>query len=335
MSSANRSSNSSCRIHLEQYLEALLGFDDVSDLLDHLVLLSRNDAKSYLSDLTGMTQANNNNLESFLDRMQDYRSGVRTVPPMYSTAYTSNSSSSNQGNIKPAAPTGSDNTNTSSVQGIQQTKPEQPRKKDAKMSQSTTSTIPRNPVPQTKIYGGPEKEKNQKKEPKKSFVGTATTTTTTSLLKINPDSLSSNNQGTKLIPRNLNSRSGGAGSSRKECGCYGTIHECLTNCLDCGRIACVEEGYGECFFCRKLVLDEEEEDRKNNTMRDMAIEKEQWLQRDKEFAKRTVVLDDDQVVDSYTWVVDNTERLQLQTKEEQRRKDMHTAKKDIKMNIKF
>lgn len=330
MSSNSSSSSNSCRIHLEQHLEALLGFDDVSDLLGHLLLLSRNDAKSYLSDLTGTTRANDNyNLESFLGKMQDYRSGVRTVPPIYSTTYTS--SCSNPDHSKPTH-TGSDHSNT---RALPQTKPEQTGKKDPKMSQPTASSFSINPVPQAKIYGGVEKKKNQKKEPQKSVVGTSNITASASLLKINPDPMSSNQQ-TNPIPKNPNSRSGGA--SRKECGCYGTKHECLTNCLDCGRIACVEEGYGECFFCRKLVLDEEDRCNvisNNHTMKDIAIEKEQWLQRDKEFAKRTVVLDDDQVVDSYSWVIDNTERLQLQAKEEQRRKEMHTTKKDIKMNINF
>jgi hypothetical protein len=33
------------------------------------------------------------------------------------------------------------------------------------------------------------------------------------------------------------------------CGCFGTKHKALTNCLYCGRISCVEEGYDFCPFC--------------------------------------------------------------------------------------
>jgi hypothetical protein len=37
------------------------------------------------------------------------------------------------------------------------------------------------------------------------------------------------------------------------CGCYGTKHPALTNCLYCGRISCSVEGYGYCPFCGMMV----------------------------------------------------------------------------------
>lgn len=37
------------------------------------------------------------------------------------------------------------------------------------------------------------------------------------------------------------------------CGCFGTKHEPLTNCLFCGRISCVVEGYDFCPFCSFLL----------------------------------------------------------------------------------
>lgn len=37
------------------------------------------------------------------------------------------------------------------------------------------------------------------------------------------------------------------------CGCFGTKHKCLTNCLNCGRISCQREGYSYCPFCGFLV----------------------------------------------------------------------------------
>ena len=36
---------------------------------------------------------------------------------------------------------------------------------------------------------------------------------------------------------------------RVECGCYGTEHRAIGNCLSCGRIHCSEEGPGKCFHC--------------------------------------------------------------------------------------
>jgi Putative zinc finger motif, C2HC5-type len=45
------------------------------------------------------------------------------------------------------------------------------------------------------------------------------------------------------------------GKATKVCGCYGTLHKPLTNCLYCGRISCVEEGYDYCPFCGFMVED--------------------------------------------------------------------------------
>ena len=39
------------------------------------------------------------------------------------------------------------------------------------------------------------------------------------------------------------------GKAATECGCFGNLHEALTNCLYCGRVACQEEGYTFCPFC--------------------------------------------------------------------------------------
>jgi hypothetical protein len=43
------------------------------------------------------------------------------------------------------------------------------------------------------------------------------------------------------------------GKAKIICGCFGSKHKPLTNCLYCGRISCVEEGYGFCGFCGYLV----------------------------------------------------------------------------------
>jgi len=41
--------------------------------------------------------------------------------------------------------------------------------------------------------------------------------------------------------------------SRKPCGCLATQHSLITNCLNCGRIICDEEGVGPCFTCKNFV----------------------------------------------------------------------------------
>ena len=43
------------------------------------------------------------------------------------------------------------------------------------------------------------------------------------------------------------------GKAKFDCGCFGTLHKALGNCLYCGRITCEREGYGFCPFCGYLV----------------------------------------------------------------------------------
>jgi hypothetical protein len=43
------------------------------------------------------------------------------------------------------------------------------------------------------------------------------------------------------------------GKAKVACGCFGTKHKSLTNCLYCGRISCLAEGYDFCPFCGLMV----------------------------------------------------------------------------------
>jgi hypothetical protein len=46
---------------------------------------------------------------------------------------------------------------------------------------------------------------------------------------------------------------------RVPCGCFGTTHEVFPlapNCLTCGRIICVAEGIGDCFYCGEELVSE-------------------------------------------------------------------------------
>ncbi|XP_078034387.1 activating signal cointegrator 1 [Augochlora pura] len=40
---------------------------------------------------------------------------------------------------------------------------------------------------------------------------------------------------------------------RYKCDCEARGHELLNNCVNCGRIVCVQEGAGPCFYCNELV----------------------------------------------------------------------------------
>lgn len=357
------SSTSSCRTNLEECLEALLGFDDVSALLDHLLLLPRLDARSYLSDLIGSitNDTKNKDLESFLDKMQDYQSGVRSVPPMYAIP-------SSIGNT-PSTEKHSGNSSWISEGSKNEFQRNHPRRAQVSGSASTTNTkrmdqatsravgsttTKSNLVLQSKRLNGPETMtkknviqpiigRNSRPSSSSSAAAAANVTTKSSAIQSSSiDDNSTNDRNSKRLVMVRNYQ-GIRNINRKECGCYGTVHDCYTNCLDCGRIACVEEGCGECFFCGSFVdLDTnhtmDTTSTTSNIVRKSGTtverEKQQWLQRDREFAQRTVVLDDDQVAlpgDSY-WL-DNQERMKAQAAEDQRRKELHSKKKEIQMSI--
>lgn len=50
------------------------------------------------------------------------------------------------------------------------------------------------------------------------------------------------------------------GKARVVCGCFGSLHKALTNCMYCGRISCAKEGYSFCPFCEYKI---ENEDRRH------------------------------------------------------------------------
>ena len=92
------------------------------------------------------------------------------------------------------------------------------------------------------------------------------------------------------------------GTAKVECGCFGSMHKALNNCLHCGRISCEREGYDYCPFCRYMVYEHRStvttgaysnSDEATTTANNEAWEqKERLLQYDREFAQRTIILDD-------------------------------------------
>ncbi|XP_054165569.1 activating signal cointegrator 1-like [Oppia nitens] len=41
---------------------------------------------------------------------------------------------------------------------------------------------------------------------------------------------------------------------RRQCNCEASRHELVSNCLNCGRIVCEQEGIGNCFTCGQMVM---------------------------------------------------------------------------------
>ncbi|VDO25222.1 unnamed protein product [Haemonchus placei] len=49
-------------------------------------------------------------------------------------------------------------------------------------------------------------------------------------------------------------------AGRHPCNCQARIHALVRNCMGCGKIVCVQEGSGPCFFCGTLVCTKEEKE---------------------------------------------------------------------------
>lgn len=117
------------------------------------------------------------------------------------------------------------------------------------------------------------------------------------------------------------------GKAKRVCGCFGARHEPLTNCLYCGRISCVVEGYDFCPFCGYMV---EEAGIESN---DKAMnQKNRLLRFDRDFARRTVIIDDqcDYQMPT-TWMTEDEKQLA----EENQRKQLESLKrpKHSQMNL--
>jgi len=113
------------------------------------------------------------------------------------------------------------------------------------------------------------------------------------------------------------------------CGCFGTVHKPLTNCLYCGRIACVKEGYDFCPFCGLMLEKVESKPPADETDKQAWLHKERLLSFDRQFARRTKIWDDQEdyyASSSSTWL-STEEQAAVGQKEEERNSEMHQRKK--------
>jgi Putative zinc finger motif, C2HC5-type len=124
------------------------------------------------------------------------------------------------------------------------------------------------------------------------------------------------------------------GKAKRNCGCFGTFHKPLTNCLYCGRISCADEGYDFCPFCGYLV--EELKPPEGEEATKAWQHKERLLRYDHDSAQRTLVLDDQ--ADYYSnqtssWLTED-EQVDAEILDAEERSNLHQRKKQT-MNIAF
>ena len=176
----------------------------------------------------------------------------------------------------------------------------------------------------------------------------------------------------KFVP--LYSAEGQARSSvrlpgRHPCECLGQKHNLVNNCTECGRIVCMQEGSGPCFFCGALVCTKEEQEilarnsKKSQKLYEklltQAIEsdteaktdtsagdeslqkaiahKNRLIEYDKSGVRRTKVIDDECdyfASDTNRWL-SKKERDALRKKEDELREKRHGSRREMKVTLDF
>ena len=112
----------------------------------------------------------------------------------------------------------------------------------------------------------------------------------------------------------------------KECFCMSTRHPLVGNCLECGRIHCLQEGDKKCIACgAPLILKDEYlkqmELMKNNNLKNANIHKDKLLQYQKDFYSKLQIIDDF----SDWYEVSNNTWLDEKSREEAKKKDEESA----------
>ena len=115
----------------------------------------------------------------------------------------------------------------------------------------------------------------------------------------------------------------------KECFCMSTRHPLVGNCLECGRIHCLQEGDKKCISCgAPLVLKDDYKKQlelmKDNNLKNANLHKDKLLKFQKDFYSKLQIIDD--FTDWYE--VSNNTWLDEQSREEAKKKDEDSQNPD-------
>lgn len=115
----------------------------------------------------------------------------------------------------------------------------------------------------------------------------------------------------------------------KECFCMSTRHPLVGNCLECGRIHCLQEGDKNCIACgAPLILKPEYikqmELMKDNNLKNANLHKDKLLQYQKDFYSKLQIIDDF----SDWYEVSNNTWLDEKSREEAKKKDEESTNMD-------
>lgn len=156
---------------------------------------------------------------------------------------------------------------------------------------------------------------------------------------------------------------------RHPCECLGQKHQLINNCTECGRIVCMQEGSGPCYFCGALVCTREEREilsrnsKKSQklyeklltqsieavseseatlsvadkNLQEAIAHKNKLIEFDKSGVRRTKVIDDECdyfASDSNRWL-SKKEKDALRKKEEELREKRHGSRRQMKITLDF
>lgn len=310
----------SSRRALEGHLALLLGFDEVSDVFEHLLTIEEEDDLSeYLSALLGLE---GHAVSDFVQDMSRFQRGEKLVN--ISIVDKAGSATDTSAGVTAASSRKHDEEDKVEEKMSSMTLEPKPQKQEQKKSKHDKSMDKRAKLNEKR------KQKQQKKEKLGDFKATEATHVQENADDIATRATSKSPETAQEGKRNDAPKPPQRGTASKVCGCFGTVHKPITNCLHCGRIACETEGYDYCGFCGYLIEKVTDVERNSNGKFDKALlHKERLLKYDREFTKRTHVYDDQADYFSNTTSVwlDEHERNDAEERDTARQKDIHERKK--------
>lgn len=256
--------SSSDKVELEKRLASLIGFDDVSELLDHAISFStENELLEYMSSLLGQS---GDNLQRFCSDIGRFKKGEpissnESVSSQKDNLSSSEKSGSSRGEIDYSL--GSSRSRNSSRNSLQQrqqpsrqlkggkaSKREQlmqrKGKKDATAKSKPSSKSPPPPSFSSRVQQKPSSSNKPTSMPQPKVNENVNSVAS------KPKDVSSSAKVAKKSPPTpppVEIKPLTKGKAEIVCGCYGTRHEPLLNCLNCGYILCKREGFGFCPHC--------------------------------------------------------------------------------------
>eukprot|EP00577_Skeletonema_sp_RCC1716_P016778 CAMPEP_0113409400 /NCGR_PEP_ID=MMETSP0013_2-20120614/21125_1 /TAXON_ID=2843 ORGANISM="Skeletonema costatum, Strain 1716" /NCGR_SAMPLE_ID=MMETSP0013_2 /ASSEMBLY_ACC=CAM_ASM_000158 /LENGTH=339 /DNA_ID=CAMNT_0000295511 /DNA_START=13 /DNA_END=1032 /DNA_ORIENTATION=- /assembly_acc=CAM_ASM_000158 len=337
------SSNTSVKESLLKRLAVLLNVGDedndyVTDVLDQLIEIGEDvdDVASYLTSFLGGDDDGDvdNHLAQFANDVRRFKLGEEIVIETVGSSPLKSDAA-----VLQQPPQEKDRTHQRQLQ--QQRKEEEELKKQKPVRQQLSDKPVSASAPAKKVTQSFDTKEKQKKDnggsSKQTNKAYSSTTTATTKKDTSKQQISKSKSPTTkqkqppLPPKELKK-----GKAKRICGCYGTKHNPLTNCLHCGRISCEAEGYDFCPFCHILIEDFSQRIQGERSSSSAMLHKERLLEFDRSAAARTHILDDqeDYFVSSNSMWSTQEEQDQAGEKEINRRKLLHERQKQ-KLTINF